>query len=275
MLIVEDTSTKTTEEKEIVEIVNAFEDAQLHDTLPSGWIDTRAAVASLVGLLSDLPTHPPSMYVDLEGVNLSRHGSISILQIYVLPANETYLVDVHTLKDEAFSTSASNGHTLKSIFESEAIPKALFDVRNDSDALYSLYGIKVAKIWDIQLMELATRSASKRYLSGLAKCIERDLPMTPKERHDWKTCKERGVKLFDPKCGGSYAVFNLRPLSPEIKEYCMQDVYLLPRLWLHYSLKLKPHWRKKVEDATLERIKLSQSANYNGKGSHKALGPWH
>jgi exonuclease 3'-5' domain-containing protein 1 len=102
--------------------------------------------------LSDLTTHPPSLYVDVEGINLSRHRRIPILQIHVHPTNETYLVDVHTLKDEAFSTSASNGHTLQSILESEETPKAIFDVRNDSDALYSLYGIKVANIWDIQLM---------------------------------------------------------------------------------------------------------------------------
>jgi exonuclease 3'-5' domain-containing protein 1 len=178
------------------------------------------------------------------------------------------------LKGEAFSTSASNGHTLKSILESKDIPKAFFDIRNDSDALYSLYGIMVANIWDIQLMELATRSFSKRCINGLAKCIERDLPMTASEHRHWKTSKEKGVKLFAPEHGGSYEVFNVRPLSQEIKEYCMEDVRLLPRLWSHYSSKLKPHWVKKVEGATLDRIKLSQSAGFNGKGRHMALGPW-
>lgn len=256
------------------EIVDLLESTQLHDALPSGLIDTRAAIASLVGSLSDLPNYPPSIYVDLEGVNLSRHGSISILQIYVRPTNKTYLVDVHTLKEEAFLTSASNGQTLKGLLESSAISKAFFDIRNDSDALYSLFSIKVAGVCDIQLMELATRTFSKRCINGLAKCIERDLPMTKKERDDWKMTKDKGIRLFAPEHGGSYDVFNCRPLSDEVRKYCMQDVQFLPLLWLHYSSKLTQNWRRKVEDATNDRIKLSQSANFNGKGRHMALGPW-
>jgi hypothetical protein len=38
---------------------------------------------------------------------------------------------------DAFSTAGTNGQTLKTILESETIPKVFFDVRNDSDALYS------------------------------------------------------------------------------------------------------------------------------------------
>jgi exonuclease 3'-5' domain-containing protein 1 len=45
------------------------------------------------------------------------------------------------MTDEAFSTCVSNGHTLKSMLESEGISKVYFNIRNDSDALYSLYGI--------------------------------------------------------------------------------------------------------------------------------------
>ncbi|KAH8701215.1 ribonuclease H-like domain-containing protein, partial [Phaeosphaeriaceae sp. PMI808] len=138
-----------------------LEKTKLEETQPSSLIDTRAAVASLVDSISDLPKHPPSIYVDLEGVNLSRHGTISILQLFVLPANQTYLVDIHTLREAAFLTRATNGKTLKAILESDDIPKAFFDVRNDSDALYSHFGISLAGICDIQLMELATRSFSK------------------------------------------------------------------------------------------------------------------
>lgn len=237
-------------------------------------VDPPAAIVSLVDSLSDLPNHPPSIYVDIEGVNLSRHGSISILQLHILPTDETHLIDVHTLGEEAFSTVATNGDTLKDILESESIIKVFFDIRNDSDALYSLFGIRVAGICDIQLMELATRSFSRRCINGLAKCIERDLPMTLKERSHWKMSKEKGVRLFASERGGSYDVFNARPLADDIKEYCMEDVHLLPRLWLHYSSRLTPKWKRKVEDTTNDRIRLSQSANFNGRGRHMALGPW-
>jgi exonuclease 3'-5' domain-containing protein 1 len=273
-LTIEGTRADMIDGDAVVRIADALESTQLHDTLPTGLVDSPAAIVSLVDSLSDLPNHPPSIYVDIEGVNLSRHGSMSILQLHILPTNETYLVDVHTLGERAFSTVATNGNTLKSIFESESIIKAFFDIRTDSDALYSLFGIRAAGICDIQLMELATRSFSKRYIKGLAKCIERDLPMTLKERSDWKMSKEKGVRLFAPERGGSYEVFNARPLADDIKEYCMEDVRLLPRLWLHYSSKLTPRWKRRVEVATNDRIRLSQSVNFNKKGRHMALGPW-
>jgi len=260
--------------KDITAIINSLEKTKLEEAQPSGLIDTCTAVASLVDSISDLPKHPPSIYVDLEGVNLSRHGTISILQLFVLPANQTYLVDIHTLGEAAFLTRAANGHTLKAILESDAIPKAFFDVRNDSDALYSHFGISLAGICDIQLMELATRSFSKRCVNGLAKCMERDLSMTTRERQIWMATKETGIRLFAPERGGSYEVFNIRPMPEGIRQYCMQDVQFLPRLWQHYFSKLTPRWAIRVEDAAKDRVKLSQTATFVGKGRHMALGPW-
>jgi exonuclease 3'-5' domain-containing protein 1 len=259
---------------DILAIVGSIERTKLEEAQPSGLVDTCAAVASLVQSISDLPKHPPSIYVDLEGVNLSRHGTISILQLFVLPTNQTYIVDIHTLGDAAFLTCATNGKTLKSILESDAIPKAFFDVRNDSDALYSHFGIALAGICDIQLMELATRSFSKRCVNGLAKCMERDLSMTTRERQIWMSTKETGIRLFAPERGGSYEVFNIRPMPEAIRQYCKQDVQFLPRLWQHYSSKLAPKWAIKVENAAKDRVRLSQTATFVGQGRHMALGPW-
>jgi len=130
----------------LAEIAALLEESQLHGELQSGLIDTPTAVASLVGLLVDFPDQPPSIYVDLEDFNLSRHSSISIIQIYILPINSTFLVDVYTHQTEAFSTVATNEHILKSILECEAILKASLNIRNDSDALFGLYHVKVAGI---------------------------------------------------------------------------------------------------------------------------------
>ncbi|KAF2452195.1 hypothetical protein P171DRAFT_347737 [Karstenula rhodostoma CBS 690.94] len=238
-------------------------------------IDTQANVGALADSLLDLPTQPPSLYIDIEGVNLSRHGSVSILQIYVQPADRTYLVDIYTLKGAAFTTQGTRGQSLKNIFESDAIPKAFFDIRNDSDALYSHFSINVAGIVDIQLMELATRTGSKKCINGLARCMERgDASMSYPEKRQWAENKEAGRKLFAPERGGSYEVFNVRPMPETIKQYCMQDVKFLPRLWQRYNSRLTPVWREKVEVETRARIRLSQSATFNGKGRHMALGPW-
>ncbi|KAH2061286.1 hypothetical protein KXX03_004241, partial [Aspergillus fumigatus] len=204
-------------------------------------------IVNLVDALADLPVMPPSLYVDLEGVNLCRHGSISIIQIYVLPNDHTYLVDVHSLGEAAFSTRSHDKRTLREIMESSAVPKVFFDVRNDSDALYSHFGVGLNGVHDLQLMELATRRPPRGYVSGLRKCIQREVQMTAAELHTWKVTKEKGLNLFEPGRGGSYEVFNIRPLSDDILKYCIQDVRLLPKLWVAYYPKLMPIWAKRVE----------------------------
>ncbi|KAH2126105.1 hypothetical protein KXV35_007246 [Aspergillus fumigatus] len=157
--------------------------------------------------------------------------------------------------------------------ESSAVPKVFFDVRNDSDALYSHFGVGLNGVHDLQLMELATRRPPRGYVSGLRKCIQREVQMTAAELHTWKVTKEKGLNLFEPGRGGSYEVFNIRPLSDDILKYCIQDVRLLPKLWVAYYPKLMPIWAKRVELAVKDRIILSQSAAYQPKGEHKARAP--
>ncbi|KAL2181542.1 ribonuclease H-like domain-containing protein [Thermothelomyces heterothallicus CBS 202.75] len=235
-------------------------------------VDTAAAVSALVDVLYAQPTAPPSLYVDLEGINLSRYGSISILQIYVHPLDQAYLVDIHTLGRTAFCTpgpayTASAGRTLRDLLEDGAVPKVFFDVRNDSDALYSHFGVRLEGVVDLQLMELATRPAPTAvrprnvFVSGLAKCIG---VLAPAERAAWAAAKDRGRRLFAPELGGTYSVFNQRPLSEEVWLYSVQDVRFLPRLWALYDARLrrKPGWEHR-----------SQTPSFNGKGRHMALPP--
>ncbi|KAJ5292110.1 hypothetical protein N7478_001361 [Penicillium angulare] len=236
-------------------------------------IDTTAAIGELVELLIDVPNNPPSIYVDLEGINLSRHGSISIMQIYLFPRNEVYLIYVHTLGQDAFSHPSTSGATLKGILEDESIQKALVDARNDSDALYAHFRVHLAGIQDIQLLELATRSGSRRFINGLARCIERDASLTRSEASAWKIIKDNGRRLFAPERGGSYEVFNSRPLSETIIKYCAQDVRILPKLWAFYNGKLGGRLRGKLEVATSDRINVCFQAEYTGVGRHMAESP--
>lgn len=240
--------------------------------------DTPEGIIELIDLLShsDLPTSPPSVYIDLEGINVGRKGSIAILQVYVLPNKKTFLVDVHNLREQAFSTPNSSGLTLKAILESAIIPKVIFDVRNDSDALYSHFGVKLQGIIDLQLMELATRSHSRKFLSGLGRCMDQDLVQTPEEFEVRSAIKKRGVQLFAPEKGGRYEVFNDRPLDPAIVDYCVQDVQLMPQLWNIYNAKLTlmdKRWTTKIERETKARLLSSQSPDFNGKGRHMAKAP--
>jgi exonuclease 3'-5' domain-containing protein 1 len=242
-------------------------------------VDYASSLISLLDNLNNLPTNPPSLYVDLEGVKLSRHGTISILSLYLATTKKTYLIDVHVLGGAAFSTPNSAGNSLKAILESPTIPKVFFDVRNDSDALFSHYNISVDGIKDLQLMELATRNFSREYIAGLAKCIRKCGTISSSVKAEWQLGKDSTSRLYDPKRGGRYEVFNQRPMKPEIVRYCAWDVALLPELWKAYSAGLRPagqaFWRRKVRAATEERIKLSQSAGYDPHAKSKTRGPWY
>lgn len=256
------------------DVLKALQHLNVEEVPSYTFVDSESALVSVLDCLVDLPVTPPSIYVDLEGVRLSRYGTISIMQIFILPQDHTYLIDVHRLQDRTFSiVGERKDNTLRQILESQYIPKVIFDVRNDSDALFHLFGIRLAGMQDLQLMEIATRSGPRRYLNGLSKCIERDISMTYPEEKQWKETKEKGVKLFAPERGGSYEVFNTRPMAEEMIRYCVQDVQLLGKLWEIYDRKITSSWRARVTSETSHRIKFSQGDIYLGEGKHKALAP--
>jgi exonuclease 3'-5' domain-containing protein 1 len=107
-LIKSDVSTKTITITQ-VEDVSDLTKSLAKSTLREGYelVDTVDAIPDLIENLVNQPTTPPSLYIDLERVNLSRQGSISILQIHIAPLNKSYLVDSHTLHSKAFDTLAS------------------------------------------------------------------------------------------------------------------------------------------------------------------------
>jgi exonuclease 3'-5' domain-containing protein 1 len=236
-------------------------------------IDSPSALKTFIDDLPDCKGSVPTLYVDLEGNNLSRNGTLSLITILVEPRHTVHLVDITGLGKQAFEIAGSEQQTLRSILESEDIIKVFFDIRNDSDALFGLFGVRVSGIEDLQLMELASRNFSKRHVNGLAKCIERDSALPFEERREWRCIKENGRRLFDPSLGGGYGVFDQRPLSTEIQTYCVQDVIHMPALREIYRAKLCDAWWRKIETETTARVRLSQGVSFNGKGMHMATGP--
>lgn len=126
-----------------------------------------------------IPTNAPVLYLALEGVNLGQDGKISILQLYDPTKHTIYLIDVNNLQKTAFTTVNSIGQSLKIILETESIQKRIFDLRNDSAALFAHYGIRLDAIVDIQLLELASRNNSRILVAGLSKCVESDSLIPP------------------------------------------------------------------------------------------------
>lgn len=237
-------------------------------------VDSEPSVVALVDYLDHLATQPPSLYLDIEGVKLSRHGSISILQLFVFPKNHVFLIDIFILQEKAFCTSNRSGIDLRSILESAQVPKVFFDVRNDSDALFAHFQISMQGIHDVQLLEVATRSYPKERLSGLARCIEKDTQLTVEASGAWKATKKKGLLYLVPERGGSYEVFNVRPMLQDIIHYCTQDVVYLPVLWKMFTRKISTKWMRKVQDATSERVRESQTASYEPHGKNKSRSPW-
>lgn len=238
------------------------------------WIDTLPALSKVVDALTGLPVDTPSIFVDLEGQNLSRHGTISILQIHVRPTNTTYLIDVQSLGDKCFSTPGETRWTLKAILESPYIPKVFFDVRSDSDALFVIFDITLNGVIDLQLMEFAVRPhQEKKWVQGLEKCVRYHATFSRFEKLKWNTTKEQGRALFSPELGGSFQAFHQRPLAPALLEYCVQDVSVMPCLWAYYDSRMtKQLWDEVIAASTL-RVWETHAPDYSSAGQHMALAP--
>ena len=242
-------------------------------------IDTTKQIGDLVDrlVLYHAPPVPtsPAMYIDLEGVDLCREGTISILTLLVnTGVPKVYLVDVHVLGAQAFNTTGVEKKTLKDILRDQSIPKVFFDVRNDSDALFAHFGVALRRVEDVQLMENATRTTavSRRLLSGLAKCVEDYVPMS--ERRNWKQTKEKGERLFKSRYGGSYDVFNKRPIPEEIIDYCAGDVQCLPVLRERFWASQSSRWRDLIREESQKRVAASQRLDYQPHGRDRAIAPW-
>jgi exonuclease 3'-5' domain-containing protein 1 len=222
-------------------------------------IDNKRALKDMLLKMQDLPVKQPSLFIDAEGNNLGRTGSLALLQILVAPLKCIFVVDIHVLKSAAFTTCASDSTlTLKGILESDEIPKVIFDVRNDSDNLFAEYGICLGGVRDLQLMEYFSRPREPGFtLLGLAKCIEKHLHATPDVIEKWKSQKEKGKILFSPRFGGSHEVFFNRPLSSSMLAYAAGDVEHMSTLYLKYRRKLPPSRWKWVLEKSRKRVKTS------------------
>ncbi|KAF9558293.1 hypothetical protein CPC08DRAFT_709743 [Agrocybe pediades] len=215
--------------------------------------------------------------VDLEGVDLSRNGRVSIIQLFAKNSDTIWLVDVTVLGRLAFEHKAAstNGCSLKDVLQSKNIVKILYDVRNDADALYNLYQVDMKNTYDLQLLEVAARRAQKlrvKFICGLSKAITTYLSPPSSVTQ----IKEDGLVLFLPEKGGSYEVFERRPLDPRIILYCAQDVAVLFQLEAVLESKIRGSlegWHGRVVKASVKRVNEAHSRSYDGDGPHRTIAP--
>ncbi|MCJ1410249.1 hypothetical protein MMC19_004334 [Ptychographa xylographoides] len=163
-------------------------------------------MADLAAVVDDMTLAPktvsvPSLFIDLEGIKLSRHGSVSLLSIFIHgEVNRTAIIDIHKLGASAFCTTGKSNPqlTLAALLCDPNRLKGFFDMRNDSNALFFHFGIELQGVVDLQLMELGSRYgqlSAKRCLSGLAKCIATDAPLTKSQRRPFEFTKEKGLNF--------------------------------------------------------------------------------
>jgi hypothetical protein len=218
-----------------------------------------------------LDPHTPLLFVDAEGNNLCRYGTLSLVQIHIPQSGRTFIIDIFVLGAVAFSTtipclsydlsstspttslpfpdiSEGDGISLKSILESPGIIKCFFDVRNDADALYNLYAISVNCVVDLQILEIATRKGRRRLLNGLARAIRVDGSLEPGVLARWLDVKEKGKAMFriadtldatGP--NGEHVATSSPPSEQEIpkkdeQNYAIFDTRPLPEAILQYAI---------------------------------------
>ena len=156
----------------------------------SSLTDSTTSIATLIDTIVNLPSNPPSLHLDLEGVNLSRHGSLSrsySLQLH--PQKHLYLIDNHFPGPTVFRTPRRGGTTLKSIPRViEHPPNLLRRPERLRRPLFPLRHCLARSTGYIQLMECASRAGpskkreKKKNVYGLRKCIESDAPLSTRSR---------------------------------------------------------------------------------------------
>ncbi len=115
--------------------------------------------------------------------------------------------------------------SLKGVLESEDVTKLMWDARSDNNALLHLFGVRLAGVVDLQLIDVAWRLARGERpasVSGLGWILEKTdrAGLSPAARVEMVTVKRAGQALFVPENGGDYAVWALRPLPVALLQYC-------------------------------------------------------
>ncbi|KAH7024166.1 hypothetical protein EDB80DRAFT_770824 [Ilyonectria destructans] len=182
------------------------------------------ALKSLAENLAGLATKPLSLYLDAVGLGTNQ---VIDLELLILPKKTIYIVKTNRLGTKALSVTSDSGTSLRSFLGSESVPKVAFDIRGLSRILFHRYNLSLDGMYDLQLMELASRDMkeSKKYLAGLAKCIDRDIPSTNPTKQCW----------LQPNDSTNMHLFNS---LGHVTRDTMRQVELFPSLWSVYRRKL-------------------------------------
>ena len=188
--------------------------------------------------------------VDCEGVSLSRKGTLSI--ITVATEEKAYIFDVHKLGQAVFSAG------LAEILEDKSQEKLMFDCRQDSDALWHQFRVKLTGVLDLQLFEVIYRRESTSRRPRERNNIRRSQRTDEVERiNGFRRCLELYVAdlnyvIVKGKGGDIFKrdteVWKKRPLAEVLLQYCVVDTKAMFNLY---------DKMKNVNGGDLERLRVA------------------
>lgn len=236
------------------------------------------------------------MAIDAEGNCLGRNGTLSTVQIYPENGETVYIVDFTTMGATALAEVEDGVPSFKQVLESprkkvrasgivasklaelnESLNQIVFDVRADANALFFHYGVRLAGVYDLQLLDVAVHYSQCLFLfrlSGLKKCFA-DYGL---QQGDCLAIKSAGQQLFAPSEGGDPSIWDVRPLDPVLLTYAAQDVVSLFDLEgsMRRGLprgKGKTTWDKRILKESAARVAFAQTKSYRPQGKENALPP--
>ncbi|ESO88765.1 hypothetical protein LOTGIDRAFT_165178 [Lottia gigantea] len=158
-----------------------------------------------------------AIYVDSEGVNLGKHGNLTLLQVGTWNGF-VYLFDIQA------ETKMFQEGGLKRLLESDNVQKVIHACSRDSDALYHHFGVTLNNVFDTQCADLILQENEGRLMATVRKLSD--------------VCEIYGGKKLDNKeeiqktWNKTIANYwELRPMSSEMIEYACNDVVVLPEIY--------------------------------------------
>jgi len=203
--------------------------------------DVVATPASLQALVRRLSCER-LLCIDCEGADLSKgswregqlledpsvplHGQICLLQVGT-PAGEAFAIDIFELGAAAFDLG------LRALLEDPRITKVVHDFRQDEDALWHQYRVRVQGLFDCQICDVFLRRLNGHrtsYVQGSAKLIANhgiELVSVPGYG---EITQEQKLKIHE-RFSQDRHLWSRRPLPTEMVQYAKADVLPLAKLY--------------------------------------------
>jgi exonuclease 3'-5' domain-containing protein 1 len=228
-------------------------------------------------VLKDLKPGDLQFFCDMEGNNLGRDGTISLLQITIRSLNKTWIFDVTVLKEVVFGTNSPAGNSIRRVLECQEVQTAWFDCRGDGNALMFKAQVRMQNVFDMSLLELTVRQNDfyKEYRWGLDKSIGR-LPKSVisfEEYAEWHKIKNAGKSLCRQH---GYQLFDKRPLVDVLKAYAGQDTIYMPHIYDMYMKRLEKSdfTYQQILDESRNAIDLACSESFNPNDRNNSKAPY-